>query len=83
MDQPAAPTLTPIANLWRTYVTDDPGWHAPSLMAGLGDELKGRGCEPERASDSEATRGWRGIRLRNGQPAASLARTMQNHWEAS
>ena len=22
MDQPAAPTLTPIANLWRTYVTD-------------------------------------------------------------
>jgi putative DNA primase/helicase len=68
---------------WRTYVTDDPGWHAPSLMAGLGDELKTRGCLPERAADAEATRGWRGIRLRNGQPAASMARAMQNHWERS
>jgi putative DNA primase/helicase len=54
-----------INDWWKTYVTDDPSWHAPSLMASLGDELKLRGCQPERAADADGTRGWRGIRLRH------------------
>src|SRR5262249_24393432 len=53
---------------WKTYVSDDPTWHAPSLMAALGDELKVRGCEPERADDAAGTRGWRGIRLKHAPP---------------
>jgi putative DNA primase/helicase len=50
---------------WKTYVQES-GWDPPSLMAGLGDELKARGCRPGKEG---GTRGWQGIRLRgNGFP---------------
>jgi putative DNA primase/helicase len=69
---------TSINEWWKTYVSDDPGWHAPSLMAGLGDELKAKSCESERATDADRTRGWRGIRLRNGGAAAGQTTPTEN-----
>ena len=48
---------------WKTYVQET-GWDPPSLMAGLGDELRARGCRPERRPKSGGPRGWAGIRLR-------------------
>jgi putative DNA primase/helicase len=47
---------------WRTFVSEK-DWTPPSLMGALGDELRGRGCEP--AKSPEDVRGWGGIRLRN------------------
>ena len=49
---------------WRVNVQDE-GWPAPSLLASLGEELRGRGCEQSRQGHHR-TRGWQGIGLRSG-----------------
>lgn len=48
---------------WKTYVQEK-GWDPPSLMAGLGEELRARGCRSEQRGTNR-TRGWAGIRLKN------------------
>jgi putative DNA primase/helicase len=52
-----------INDWWKTYVQET-GWEPPSLMAGLGEELRARGCRPTRVGPNR-TRGWQGIRLKH------------------
>jgi putative DNA primase/helicase len=51
-----------INSWWKTFVSGD--FTPPSLMASLGDDLRAKGCYPQKNTND--VRGWAGIRLRNG-----------------